>query len=171
MNAHLIALMVAALLHHYPNTPARACVEAHQIQIVDHLLVADQLGVPPGLALSVSFHETHVGCDRNEGGGWGAPIDMQHRHVAGTPEDAIRALRRSFEVCHDWEGAVSRFRSGICRLPRNDQRRAYVRSVLHLAGVLYRAVNGDNPHGFAFQWVFDREWITSHRAELRPGGE
>lgn len=134
-------------------------------------MAAERLSVPSGLALSVSFHETHVGCDRNEGGGWGAPIDIRHRHTAGTPEHAIRALRRSFEVCHDWEGAVSRFRSGLCHLPRGDRRRGYVRSVLHLAGVIYRAVDGNNPRGFAFQWVFNHEWIASYRVGLRPGGE
>lgn len=166
------ALMVTALLRRYPNTPARACIEAHQIEIVDHLVAAERLGVPPGLALAVAFHETHVGCDTNEGGGWGAPIDMRHRHTAGTPEHAVRALRRSFDVCHrGWVEAVSRFRSGLCYLPRDDRRRGYVRSVLQLAGVIYRAVDGSNPRGFAFQWVFDHEWLASYRVERRFGGE
>jgi len=169
MTPQLLALLVTALLNHFPHTPSRACIEARQTEIVAHLDVAHGLGVPPGIMLAVAFHETHVGCDRNEGGGWGAPIDMQHRHVAGTPEHAIRALRRSFEVCGDWTGAVTRFRSGLCRLPASDRRNGYVRSVLGLAQSLYAAVPPGEPVG-----PFRIERARQHRAlraSLRPGGE
>lgn len=147
MTPQLLAALLTALLAHFPHMHARACIEARQLEIVQHLANSESMGVPAGITLSVAFHETWVGCHPGEGGGYGAPIDMQHRHTAGTPEHAIRALRRSFEHCGDWTGAVTRFRSGLCRLPPADPRNGYVRSVLALTRDLYSAVPGAPPVG------------------------
>lgn len=66
----------------------------------------------------MAFAETHLGCDHNEGGNWGAPIDAQHRHTAGTHMSAVRILSRSYTVCGNWDGAVMRFRTGLCNPAR-----------------------------------------------------
>lgn len=131
-------LALAALLALFPHFPTRPCVVQRTHAITTALVEGERAhGVPPALLAAVAFHETHLGCDAGEGGNWGAPTDRRHRHTAGTPLDAARALARSYAVCGDWAGAVGRFRSGLCR-PFNPAHRAYVRSVLRLRARLER---------------------------------
>lgn len=130
--------MIMALLARFNHMPARHCIESRQQQIAQHLVNAREIGVPPSLMLSVSFHESWVGCHPGEGGNWGAPVDRSHRHTAGTPEHAARALATSYRVCGTWSGAISRFRSGLCD-PRPQYRR-YVASVQRLADYIQNAV-------------------------------
>lgn len=99
--------------------PQRGCLErSFEVTVQRALQAQESHGVPPGVLLFVGFAETHLGCDRNEGGNWGAPISRFRRHTAGTSQHAAIALRRSYEVCHTWEGAIGRFRSGVCNPPR-----------------------------------------------------
>lgn len=113
MTPHTLLL---ALLVIFPHFPMRPCIERRVNEIESSLARAEtEYGVPAGILLSVGFHETHAGCDRNEGGGWGAPVDNQHRHTAGTSDHAARALARSYTVCGTWLGAVNRFRCGLCQ--------------------------------------------------------
>lgn len=112
-------ILVSALLNIFPYMSGnnRQCIQAHQETIAMHLTNGlNQFEVPQLVLISVGFSETHLGCDINEGGNWGAPISRFHRHTAGTPNHAAIALRRSYEVCnHSWVGAISRFRCGLCR--------------------------------------------------------
>jgi hypothetical protein len=124
-------MLVVSLLAIYPHTPARMCMERRQVEIGQQATdAAAATGVPIELLAAVGFHESHVGCDEAD---WGAPVDRFHRHIAGTPLHAARALARSYEVCGDWRGAVTRFRSGLCSLPAGDVRKHYVASVMRLA--------------------------------------
>jgi hypothetical protein len=109
--------VLAAILTIFPHMSGnnRACVEARRDRIVQQLTETTAAGVPAPLMASVAFMETHLGCDRNEGGNWGAPIDRLHRHTAGTHLDAARALLTGVHRCGTWDGAVMRFRSGMCR--------------------------------------------------------
>lgn len=126
--------LVLTLLAIWPRMAARRCLESRADEIADHLETGRTAhGVPPEILASVGWHETWLGCHPGEGGGWGAPIDVRHRHTAGTPEHAARALARSYAVCGTWRGAVTRFRSGLCRLPAGDSREQYVASVMRLA--------------------------------------
>ena len=112
----LAAEMVTAILVKYPQTPARQCIVARHQQI-ESVLVASHIrypDMPMEMIATIGFLETHLGCARGQGGNWGAPISPQHRHVAGTPMQAAVALWRSYEVCHNWEGAARRFRTGLC---------------------------------------------------------
>lgn len=101
----------------FPHSPARQCIyerREHIVEVLDASRAAYP-DMPIEVIATVGFLETHLGCARNEGGGWGAPIDIHHRHTAGTPMHAARALWRSYEVCnHDWEAAARRFRTGLC---------------------------------------------------------
>lgn len=111
------AILLTALLSIFPTTPARDCLTARRERIaaqVDESVRAFPT-VRPALLMAVAFSETHLGCDRNEGGGWGAPINPQQRHRAGTHLHAARALARSLVVCRGSElGALRRFRTGLC---------------------------------------------------------
>jgi len=131
-------LILAAILAFFPRFPTRQCVIDNTEAIVQHAVNAEQYGVPAGVFLIVGFAETHLGCDAGEGGGYGAPIDRFHRHTPGTPEHAARALAASYRVCHTWEGAISRFRSGQCHLLPTDPRSGYVRRALVLIPRAYR---------------------------------
>jgi hypothetical protein len=86
--------------------------------------------VPPSVLLVVAFMETHLGTDDGEGGGWGAPIDAQHPHQAGTSDHAARILARGRKVCGSWRGALSWFRSGQCLPPPHAE--TYVRNGMRL---------------------------------------
>src|SRR5271154_4117052 len=86
--------------------------------------------VPPSVLLVVGFMETHLGTDDGEGGGWGAPIDAQHPHKAGTSDHAARILARGRKVCGSWQGALSWFRSGQCSPPPFAE--TYVRNGMRL---------------------------------------
>jgi len=110
--------MLAALFAVMGHSPAQARMERARDSIIADADAASSLhDVPVELLLVVGYLETHLGTDAGEGGGWGAPIDRRHRHTAGTAATAARVLRTSFAVCGSWRGAVSRFRSGLCRPP------------------------------------------------------
>lgn len=112
----LAAEIVTAMIVRYPRTPARYCIAARHQQI-ESVLVASRIAypdMPMEMIATIGLLETHLGCARGEGGNWGAPISPRQRHVAGTPMHAARALWRSYEVCHNWEGAARRFRTGLC---------------------------------------------------------
>jgi hypothetical protein len=126
-------LLLTALLEIFPYMSGnnRACIQANFNQIAAAAERGETLyGVPRAIMLSVGFHETHLGCDINEGGNWGAPISRTRRHTAGTPDHAAHALRMSYNVCGTWYGAVSRFRGGLCRPSANHA--LYTNRVLRL---------------------------------------
>lgn len=108
--------IVMAFLSVFPHTPARQCMIARQDQIAQAIEASREAypNMPSEMIATIGFMETHLGCDANEGGNWGAPIDARHRHTAGTPLHAARILWHSYEVCHTWEGAARRFRTGLC---------------------------------------------------------
>lgn len=111
------AEIVLAAIMLFNHSPARACLIQRQAQIAEILQVSQQAypEMPMTMLATIGYMETYLGCAANEGGNWGAPIDPQHRHTAGTPLHAARALWRSYEVCnHDWEAAARRFRTGLC---------------------------------------------------------
>lgn len=115
-------LLLTALLQLFPymSHNNRACIVRNFDSIAEVAEAAERdNGVPAAIMLSVGFLETHLGCDRNEGGNWGAPISPTRRHVAGAPRQAAVALQHGFERCGSWVGAISRFRSGRCRIPRS----------------------------------------------------
>lgn len=115
-------LLLAALLQIFPYMSGnnRACIQRNFESIARVAEYAERNHhVPAAIMLSVGFLETHLGCDIGEGGNWGAPISASRRHVAGTPEQAAIVLERSYQVCHTWVGAISRFRSGLCRIPEH----------------------------------------------------
>jgi len=115
--------IITAILALFPHMSGhnRACIIQRQEQIVQQLYEASQpvspgAPVPPvELTAAVAFAETHLGCDHNEGGGWGAPVSRVRRHVAGTHVHAVRVLSRGYDVCGDWDHSVMRFRTGLCR--------------------------------------------------------
>lgn len=122
----------------------RSCVEANSDRIATQLtetsFVSDDPATSPPLDLmaSVAFLETHLGCDVNEGGNWGAPVSPSQRHRAGTHMHAARALSNGYIHCGTWEGAVLRFHTGLCN-PRTQSSSAAVRT----RGVQYlRTVSG-----------------------------
>ncbi len=134
-------------LRNIPPEPA-ACIRERQDFIADRLDESYRVyHVPRGVMLVVSFAETHVGCARNEGGNWGAPIDANHRHTAGTPLQAARILARSYDVCGNWRMAVARFRSGVCR-PQNPVHINYTNNVERLVRRVYRETAQPLPYGF-----------------------
>jgi hypothetical protein len=103
----------------------RQCVESHHNDIVRYATEASQsTGVPPSVILVVALLETHFGCANGSGtnngtrlGNWGSPADRFHRHTAGTPYRTAEDLSHSYNACHTWFGAVSRYRCGLCRCP------------------------------------------------------
>jgi hypothetical protein len=134
------AALLAALLALYPGPRSRD-IELRLDRLSETArLAADAYGVPYAVLISVAFRESHLGLDRASGGCWGAPKDRRHRNVAGTAGDAARALRRSYEVCGTWRGAISRFRIGLCRPTRataqyNSEVVAMIQRVSTRAGV------------------------------------
>lgn len=113
----LAALLV---LHSHIPEPMGSCIRGRQTEIARQAQEAsDRTGVPPAIILVVGFMESHFGCHPRSGGCWGAPVDPQHRQTAGTHMHAAVALQHSFAVCHSWQGAISRFRCGLCRCPSN----------------------------------------------------
>jgi hypothetical protein len=137
--------IVAAFLAIFPymNGNNRQCIEQQQPRIIHQLREVAQptvpgLPAPPvELTASVAFLETHLGCDINEGGNWGAPVSATRRHTAGTHMHAVHALSVGYVRCGSWEGAVRRFRTGLCNPERQSQN-----SVVQRQGTLYlRTVN------------------------------
>lgn len=126
---HVLILTLLSLWPH--GMPARRCVRDRADEIAAHLDAGlAEHGVPPEILASVGWHETWLGCAGERD--WGAPVDRRHRHTAGTPGHAARALARSLAVCGSWPAAVARFRSGLCR-PRRPEHLHYVASVMRLA--------------------------------------
>lgn len=109
----VLAAILAIFLHMSGNN--RACIEGNRGRIVQQLTETTAAGVPTEIMAAVAFVETHLGCDRGEGGNWGAPIDRLHRHTAGTHMDAAQSLLTGRRECGTWDGAIMRFRSGLCR--------------------------------------------------------
>lgn len=133
---NLTTALLAALLVIFPRSPAITCLRTRAEVIASQARdAAYTRHVPPGLLLAIGFMESHLGCDRASGGCWGAPIDPQHRGTAGTPDHAAQALATSFRVCGSWEGAVCRFRCGLCRCP--DRHTRYASTAMGLARRIY----------------------------------
>lgn len=138
-------ILIVSLLNLYMSGNNRACIQANQVQIASVLQDGEQNhGVPPLVLLSVGFMETHLGCDAGEGGNWGAPISRLNRHRAGTPAQAAMALQASYRACGTWLGAISRFRSGLCRIPRGMAH--YPRGVVRLMTMLSQRTNQSLPN-------------------------
>lgn len=126
-------LFLALMLLLPPAARFSSCIQQHRSFIVEKVALAEEEhGIPPAVMLVVAYLESHYGCHPNSGGCWGAPIDMQHRLTAGTPNHAAVALHTGFygegrvdrngnptgfRGCHTWLGAVSRFRCGLCSCP------------------------------------------------------
>lgn len=128
------ALIISAILALYPYMSGnnRSCIERNRARIEQQLdeTVAAYPDVPRLTIAAVAFAETHLGCDAGEGGNWGAPISRLRRHVAGTHLHAAGALHRSLVVCGNVDGAIMRFRVGLCNPRRQTtnvavQRRAH----------------------------------------------
>lgn len=115
--------LITALLTLFPHMSGnnRQCIIHTQARIVQVLQMSQQQypNVQPEVLFVVGFIETHLGCDANEGGGWGVPISRNRRHTAGPPVYAAMILNRGLEVCGNIHGAVHRFRTGLCRHRRN----------------------------------------------------
>lgn len=124
--------IIIALLSIFPYMSGnnRQCIQRRQEAIAEALHETSGLGVPVEVMTAVGFRETHLGCDEGEGGNWGAPIDPQHRHTAGTHLHAAQALMTGFGVCGSWDGAIRRFRTGSCRPSATGD--AYLLSVRYL---------------------------------------
>jgi len=146
--------LVAAILSLFPvmSGNSRACIEAGRARIAQQIEETARAypRVRPEVLVAVAFAETHLGCDRGEGGGWGAPVDRAHRHTAGTHLHAAAVLARGMIVCGGDElSAVRRFRTGLCRPLRESSSpivgrvgERYGRRVLALAERLQRAAGG-----------------------------
>lgn len=120
-------LILSLILEFYPHMSGnnRRCIEAHQDRILQQVheatnapLIEGAPPIPPEVLMVVGFVETHLGCDEGEGGNWGAPIDADHRHAAGTHMHAAYSLARGYVRCGSWDGAIMRFRTGLCN-PRH----------------------------------------------------
>lgn len=124
MTPETILIAILAIFP-YMSGNNRQCIIDRQSRIVEQLREVSEpiepgAPVPPvELTAAVAFAETHLGCDLHEGGNWGAPIDRNHRHTAGTHLSAVRVLSRGFTQCGSWDGAVLRFRTGLCNPARN----------------------------------------------------
>lgn len=127
MTASLILSAILALFPHMSGNN-RACIATNRARIEAQLdeSHARYPDVPMELLAAVAFSETHLGCDAGEGGNWGAPISRTRRHVAGTHLHAVGALHRSLAVCGTLDGALMRFRVGLCD-PRHQTTNLVVR--------------------------------------------
>lgn len=110
--------VVTAILAIFPYMSGdnRQCIINNRSNIENVLTQSQQRfpQMPIEVLATIGFIETHLGCDRGEGGNWGAPISPTQRHVAGTPMQAAVALWHGYQVCGTWEGATRRFRTGLC---------------------------------------------------------
>lgn len=111
------ATLLVTLLALYPG-PQSQCIRARTAAIVESAdATAATYGVPQSILITTAFLETHVGCDRGEGGGLGAPASRRRRHVAGGWEQHGSALRLGYRRCGTWLAAVNHYRTGRCRRP------------------------------------------------------
>lgn len=142
----IFQLLLSAILSIFPHMSGnnRACIERNFDDIAMVAEAAERdMGVPPAVILAVGFLETHLGCDQGEGGNWGAPISRTRRHTAGTPAQAALALSHGYQVCHTWVGAISRFRSGQCRIPARMAN--YPRNAINLINRMSRVAGVPSP--------------------------
>ena len=161
MSPESILIAILAIFPHMSGNNRR-CIANQQERIAAQLRevsepIAPGAPVPPTeLTAAVAFLETHLGCDINEGGNWGAPIDRNHRHTAGTHMSAVRVLSRGYQRCGSWDGAVLRFRTGLCNPARQgatpEVRRAgpaYLRTVQFILRRMraYHEAHGGADHG------------------------
>lgn len=133
MLRELVGALLSALIAVLPPIPhpQRERIQLQKEMIVSMATASSaRYRVPPSVLLVVGFMETHLGTDDGEGGGWGAPIDAQHPHIAGTSDHAAQVLARGRKVCGSWQGAVSWFRSGKCGPPPFAE--TYVRNGMRL---------------------------------------
>lgn len=142
--ASLLLTALLSLFHGVPPYNMQRITITRQNIVQNAAESERQFGVPAGLMLSVAWMESRLGSDRASGGCWGAPTSPQRRQVAGTPLQAARAMARSFEVCRSWEGAVARFRSGLCRAPQHQR---YINNVMSIARRTYIAAGQPMPAG------------------------
>lgn len=140
--------LVTAVLALWPvmSGDNRACIEARRERIAAQIEETARAypRVRRAVLVAVAFSETHLGCDRGEGGGWGAPVSRHQRHTAGTHLHAAAVLARGMDVCGGDElAAVRRFRTGLCDPRRQSSSalvgrvgEAYGRRVLRIAARL-----------------------------------
>lgn len=151
MTPESIVLAILAMFPHMSGNNRR-CIETQQSRIVQQLREVSRpyepgAPVPPvELTAAVAFAETHLGCDLHEGGNWGAPIDAQHRHTAGTHMNAVRVLSQSYRVCGGWDGAILRFRTGLCDPRRSPSERVRRQGARYLR-VIHRLMDGIRAQG------------------------
>lgn len=151
MSPETIVVAILALFP-YMSGNNRACIETQQARIVQQLREVSEpyepgAPVPPTeLTAAVAFAETHLGCDIHEGGNWGAPIDAQHRHTAGTHMNAVRVLVRGYQRCGSWDGAVLRFRTGLCNPQRQSSSPRVRHQGAHYLRVIHRIVERIRQH-------------------------
>jgi hypothetical protein len=108
----ILAALLAILPPHVEST---SLIRAHRERVLhDATAALAAYDVPPAVLFAVGWVETWLGEYPGEAHGWGAPIDMRHRHTAGTATTAARVLRRGFERCGTWSRAAAWFRSGEC---------------------------------------------------------
>ena len=138
-----VADVITAILALYPYMSGnnRQCIVDHRQQIETVLVEAQNRfpDMPTEVLAAVGFMETHLGCDQGEGGNWGAPASPTQRHTPGTPMQAAVALWHSYEVCGTWEGATSRFRTGLCRRSATGQR--YSHTAMNIVRRLRSRIN------------------------------
>jgi hypothetical protein len=137
----MVSALLAALLAVLPPIPhpQRERIQLQREKIVSMATASSaRYRVPPSVLLVVGFMETHLGTDDGEGGGWGAPIDAQHPHKAGTSDHAARILARGRRECGSWQGALSWFRSGRCSPPPFAQK--YVHDGVRLIEAMHRRI-------------------------------
>lgn len=156
MTPESILIAILAIFPHMSGNN-RQCIIDRQNFIASQLRdvsrpVAPGAPVPPTeLTAAVAFAETHLGCDINEGGNWGAPISASQRHVAGTHLSAVRVLSRGYVRCGSWDGAVMRFRTGLCNPARNGStpeiRRIGPRYLRTIHSIMGRMREWDETHG------------------------
>ena len=128
--------IIIAILGIFPHMSQnnRQCIIDRTPQITQQLQEVGEpiepgAAVPPReLTAAVAFLETHLGCDRFEGGNWGAPINARQRHVPGNHMSAVRILVRGYRTCGTWEGSVMRFRTGLCN-PRRQSSNRHIQTV------------------------------------------
>ena len=127
MSAPLILSAILAIFPHMSKNN-RPCIEANQARIIAQLddAFTRYPDVPREVLAAVAFSETHLGCDAGEGGNWGAPASRHTRHVPGNHLHAAGALHRSLIVCGTLDGAIMRFRVGLCA-PRRQTSHVEVR--------------------------------------------
>lgn len=114
----MIKIYILTILSLFRNINYQTCIHNRIDEIATHARNSERLtGVPAPILLVIGFNETHWSCNPRSYGGWGSPISPQNRRTAGTPNQAAIALRNSYNICHSWRGAISRFRCGLCNCP------------------------------------------------------